>query len=458
MWYDELSTFHLSFSPSWSGIFVALGNGADVMPPFYFICVKIAGFFIGHNELAVRLPAIIGFWMFLIVVYMYLSRKAGAIVGWLGILFGLLNLEFAVEGRPYALALGLSAGAYAAWMLATEGKRVKLMKSLMFLCLFLAFLTHYYASIIFVPLFVAEVWRIIRQPTSDKTIILAMLGSASAYLVGAPFILAAREFSSHFWNHPDVSMVGLSYRYFLGKEFFVWVMRIFFLAALVGHIVWFFSATKKITNKIASHEKIALGLVLLVPIFIYCMSFVTHAFTERYAMITVLGLALALPLYISYIFKNNFYLMLVVCVLLVYVNGRVLHEYLRFNMNYTMTIQTCLSELATLPLQDHVPIAVTEAHLFTDLYHYASPSLQQRLVYVTDIDNEIRYKGFDSDYRTLTGAAKVYPLPIVDTTNFLNTTKEFYILGNPNWILPSSRNLLLKDHTARLIPTQFCTL
>ncbi|MCC2630681.1 MAG: family glycosyltransferase, 4-amino-4-deoxy-L-arabinose transferase, partial [Candidatus Paceibacter sp.] len=171
LWYDELSTFHLAFSPHWLGIFTGLLHEADVTPPFYFILTKIAGFFVGHTELAVRLPSIIGFWIFLIVIYKYLAHKAGPIMGLLGLLIGLLNIEYAFEGRPYGLVLGLSAIAYAAWATAIHGKHERLMRWLVFGSMFLAFLSHYYACVLFIPLFCAELWRVLRNRGTSKKLL-----------------------------------------------------------------------------------------------------------------------------------------------------------------------------------------------------------------------------------------------------------------------------------------------
>src|SRR5690348_4567977 len=63
LWYDELFTVYLARLSRPGELWSALAGGTDLNPPLGYLACRATERFLGENALAVRLPALLGFWV-----------------------------------------------------------------------------------------------------------------------------------------------------------------------------------------------------------------------------------------------------------------------------------------------------------------------------------------------------------------------------------------------------------
>ena len=63
LWNDELYTLYIARLPSMTDVWDALSTGAEQLPPFFYVLTRASLALFGTNELSLRLPEVIGFWI-----------------------------------------------------------------------------------------------------------------------------------------------------------------------------------------------------------------------------------------------------------------------------------------------------------------------------------------------------------------------------------------------------------
>src|SRR4029077_10988125 len=76
-WYDEIFTRAMAHLPSFSALWAALARAADTNPPIYHLVEHAFDSVAKHEEVALRLPSILGFVCTYICVFVYLGRRSG---------------------------------------------------------------------------------------------------------------------------------------------------------------------------------------------------------------------------------------------------------------------------------------------------------------------------------------------------------------------------------------------
>ncbi|MCS7079965.1 MAG: glycosyltransferase family 39 protein [Chloracidobacterium sp.] len=108
-WLDELFTFYIVTMPDWAGMFDLIRRGPDQNPPLFYVVTRLLVGCFGESEWAFRLPAIGGYWLLCLSLYI-LGRRLGG-----GSASGLVAMAtplvtgvvfYASEARPYGLMLG----------------------------------------------------------------------------------------------------------------------------------------------------------------------------------------------------------------------------------------------------------------------------------------------------------------------------------------------------------------
>ena len=122
MWNDELYTYYMARLPSMSDVWAALMSRGEQTPPFFYCTTRVSFDLFGVNNLSVRLPEILGFWVML-ACPVCLRRTPGArrCPALCAAAFPLVTIaySYAFEARPYGLLLGFAALALVSWQSAT---------------------------------------------------------------------------------------------------------------------------------------------------------------------------------------------------------------------------------------------------------------------------------------------------------------------------------------------------
>ena len=117
-WYDEVCTWIVARQPSLSGIWNALQHGADGQAPGFYLIERLSAALIRNEEVALRLPLILGFCCVTICVFVFTRRRASPGIGLICAAIPLATSLFswyAVEARPYSMVVACIAVALVAY-------------------------------------------------------------------------------------------------------------------------------------------------------------------------------------------------------------------------------------------------------------------------------------------------------------------------------------------------------
>ena len=108
-WVDELFTFYVVTMPDWNGVMDLVWRGADQNPPLFHAVTRLVVLVLGESEWAFRLPAMVGYWVFCVTLYLWVRLLGGgqtaALVAMTTPVFTNV-VYYASEARPYGLMLG----------------------------------------------------------------------------------------------------------------------------------------------------------------------------------------------------------------------------------------------------------------------------------------------------------------------------------------------------------------
>ena len=158
MWNDELYTYYMARLPSMSDVWAALMSRGEQTPPFFYFTTRVSFDLFGVNNLSVRLPEMLGFWMMLACLYVFVARRASTLAGLCAAAFPLVTIAylFAFEARPYGLLLGCGALALVSWQSVTLNRH----RAVSLICLAASVAamvsTQYYGVLILLPLALAN--------------------------------------------------------------------------------------------------------------------------------------------------------------------------------------------------------------------------------------------------------------------------------------------------------------
>ena len=293
-WYDEYFTFHLARLPRIADLRTALARGTDLNPPLYYLAARASMALVGETILACRLPSLIGVWVMALAIYRFVSRRCPAAYAWaaLGLPLATVASTYAYEGRTYGLVLGLSGIALVAWQEAAEAPGWRRGLALVGLAASLAAAvgSHYYSIMLLVPFGLGELARARGGRRFDLPMAVALILGAAPLTVLGPLIRRARAESSGFWARPGW-LTGPRFYSTLLAEALPPLVALLILAAL-----W----PRKARDIVPSpgwpgpptHETIAAAALAALPLLEVALAkLVTGAFTFRYALPSVIGIA-----------------------------------------------------------------------------------------------------------------------------------------------------------------------
>jgi mannosyltransferase len=289
LWVDEINTVNFSRLPGFASIWKALSEGAEGMPPTYFMTVRVFDKLFGHSELAVRLPSALALIAGLLITFDCTRRLTDGLHGLIA--FVVLSCSFLPyyghEARSYAIYFMLSALALWIWI---HTRDKSLPAAIAFGAVLLLGVTmHYYAVLILVPYAGWEVlhWKPWRLPS--RKIVAGVLGViCAAAALWKPIQAQRHQFPSNFWARPSPDVLPTAYSDLFPD----------FLFPLALVMIWIALVAKRdkrlALQPMHSGERIG-WLFLVIPLAGYVLSEVTHVFQLRYIICTLPGIAIALP-------------------------------------------------------------------------------------------------------------------------------------------------------------------
>ncbi len=286
LWYDEIFAVTISRLPSLSAIWEAMAHASDLLPPTYYMLLRLFEQPIGAAEIGARLPSALAMVAGMLVTFDCARRLTDGLHGLIA--FGVLACStlpyYGYEARPYSLFFLLSSLALWIWI---HGPRGKLSAVLFGTAIFLAMLVHYYAVLCLVPY---AVWEFFADKTWRMPSPKLMAGCIGVFCALALFfrqIQALRQIAGSFWATPTPA--GLAA---LFTDYFPYGGLL-----ITGAVVWVALAGRKKGSSVvpAMFPAERLGwFFTLIPLAGYGLAvLVTHGFYPRYFIGLLPGIAVA---------------------------------------------------------------------------------------------------------------------------------------------------------------------
>lgn len=437
LWFDEILTRYIAALPTFGAICKALAAHAESSPPLFHLVSKLSGITLGWSPFGLRFPALTGYLAMILCVYFVVRRYTGPLYAAIGALSSYLTNApyFATEARPYGLLLGLSCTALVCWQLAARHRVRWLALAGLWLSLATALGLQYYAVLSFAAIGLGELVRTWRTRHIDW-LVWAVLGLAAAPLAFLlPLIRSNLVLRKGYFAPATLSRLvdGVTAFYLpMGGLIFA------AFAVITGACVVVFSGRQKHPSTAldtpAVHEVAAWVVLLLAPIEAFIMGrFVTGVFVARYAIITVIGFSILLPVSLYRLFWRSRGAALAVLFFLALCFG----ERYRVSLKIDDPSTTLAPWLRALD-RSRLPIVVANPIIYLPLAYSADRSLSEALVYIPDPQEALRYRGVNTGDYNLTGLRGIAPLNLPTYLSFTSSHQRFLVLWEPSridWIV-----------------------
>jgi hypothetical protein len=415
LWTDEIVTLVIASQSDLRGLFVALLDGPDTLPPLSHLLTRLSITALGASHVATRLPEAIGYWLAIVCTYQFIRRHYDSVIAY-GAAIMLLAVDafsYAFEARPYGLLAGFSALALLCWQrLSVSGSTVWAVA--LPVALFLAVSSHWYGVLAFLPIAAGEAvrWRL-RSARRIRTF--ALLGlAAAASVVLAPFARNAVGFRglipppSNLGQHLD-SVYALA-----GGASLVLLLVALLVAGLVSR--------RSSGDDLDQADAAAALMAALLPVASFLLGQVTAGqLWPRYTIFAAVGVALVAGFSFGQLSSRMPWLKwafasAACCAAAVNVSAT---KYGLAERSMVAEAKGAYALLAvdTTRLQP-LPIVVSDMHTFLPLHYYAPSSLRDRLVYVRAEDLMAS--------RMLDKLMPYAPYQVFDRRSYLERRSEFY--------------------------------
>jgi hypothetical protein len=425
LWDDEFFTLYLSTTKNWSELMRALATGADQHPPsFYYLTHLIFGA-LGVSNLTLRLTAMAGFFVMCVCLYEIVGRLMNREWGFCAMILPLAcpYYSYAIEARGYGIELGFAGIAMAAWMLAGAGRARRVTVPLLAVSICGAVASHYYAVMLVAGLAAGELARTMLKRRIDWPIWFAF---AAALLPVAAFwrvIQGARLYAEHFWAVPRwrtaASWYPSAYGYALGV--------IIILGGMAALRVSDADRETARFRKIELWQAAALVVLTILPVLgLVIAKYVTHAFTNRYAIAAFPAGCILMIVGFSRAYRYSTGGAAALWVILLAVFGG-----MAFRGRLVQREELLDMRMTAAKLRDATDgaIAMSDITRFHRISFYARRDLGSRVAYLANPHEAIRYLGFDTLDRGLLDLDPWFPLNVRWIDEFAAAHPSFVLWG-----------------------------
>ncbi len=442
LWFDEIGTMVVSTQPSLREMFLA--SHADGNPPLFFLLARLFLTLPIPPEVAICLPSILATGVTAIMIYVFVRRDTNSLYAFLatsafyGSPFGLFA---PLEARPYALLLCFTSIALCCWQAAVRGPHKSLATAGVALATSAAIFSHQY-GVIYVgfPLLAAETVRSWRDKKFHPAVIAAMaVGAVSLVFTFPPMLraqaglLEAIKQCPVFFARPSLASLSL-YSQMLPQ--FVPVVA---LAAAIPALLAYSLKTGKSSpgNQRLRQPSIpledsfaALALVLILPVMLLLTSVGTGYFWARYAVGSVLGIAILTGLLMSRVSRRLVVVdnLAIACVFY----GLVFGVFGISTIRLPDQVMGAEHDPFFLSARTGEPMVIASAVVFSSTWWYSDSKLRTQIHYLSDLSYAVKNPEFVSEYSL--ALEQPFGAPRIDDYHeFLSTHRQFllYCVGTP---------------------------
>lgn len=439
-WFDEIFTVYLSRLPDLKSLWDALAQGVDFNPPLFYLLTKAGEGLLGAGQVGARLPEIVGVGVFCLCLFRFVSIRSSVLGGLVAMLFPLVTNAYwyAYEARPHGVVLGCCGIALVCWQQAAALETERRFWWLVGLGVALAgaLLNHAYAALLFVPLAMGELARLVILRRIDWPMWVTFLLASSALAVVIPLVRLAAAMLTGFGAFSDSIPPSIfldSYRGNLGPAVIViaWALALLCLppVARPRHA----SRLSPAQAGPVQHEIVVLCGLIAIPVFAAVVSLLTKSpLFDRYSLSFVAGFAGLLGLAAA---RRP----IVGIVILALLFGQIAVDQINYVRKTVLLEPSSLIEVSTHKphfmrryreldaFQDKsVPIVVLDDLEFAPMAYYAPPYMVSRMTYVVWASWDI----VGPFYRRLKDCCNSTGT-IVNAADFFASHDKFLVYGKP---------------------------
>ncbi|WP_047491035.1 glycosyltransferase family 39 protein [Terriglobus sp. TAA 43] len=376
-------------------------------PLFYHLLGHASTSLFGATAFAIRLPSLLGFLLMQICLYAVAKRIAGNFTGLVAAAVPAITttLFYAQQARPYGVLLGLGALLLLAYQHSTRDTRRTYWLIALAASLALALNTHYFAILLLLPLYTAELVRIMQRRRIDWPMIFAIVVGSAGALLTLPFQKGAGEFRKHYYNVGKIGLHAItqSYRalfinyttYSLRTQHILIALLVVAVLIFVGALLVRFRANDP---NVPLAEKAFLLVLAILPFFGFLLArFVTHSIEVRYILPAILGLSVLIAVAVTPLGRNAFRARALVGIVLVLVVGA------GFSRAANARLQRPTREMLTIAhaAEQPGPIYIQNMGHFDELGNaIADPTVRSRIAVVYSSPLEIALAHHDTQSLT----------------------------------------------------------
>jgi len=472
LWLDELITLHIARLGSASAIWNALAHGADPNPPLTHLLVLGCMRLFGEHEFALRLPAMVGYWIGMLALFQFLRRFVTATWALAGVFMSMsmAAFQYSYESRSYGIFYGLAMLAVYCWSCAVDPTTPSSRRWFglfgMVMALTAGISTSYFAVVAFFPVACGELALTLQrwsQAGWSRTSFFrsvqpriwgGMAAAATPLLLFRPLIQhAIAEFAPHAWNKVSLDQVSDSYTEMV--EYILFPILALLLFAVVVLVLSRFCAHCRNSvrprwvgslateqayfkrRRLLLHEAVAVFALMAYPFLGYLVANIHGGMlSPRFVIPVCFGFAIAGTMACYRIFGHlrlAAVSLLLLCIVWFCVRESVIAYW------YSEQKQCFYKVVDRFPLAEFPsgPIAIPDPLLALTFRHYAPPKLAARVVFPVDFPVIRHVRGDDSPEQNLwTGRNSIYHLPIVTLAALQHSAGKYVIVADDyNWIL-----------------------
>lgn len=282
-------------------------------PLFYHLLGHASVSVLGATAFAIRLPSLLGYLLMQVCVFAVTERLAGRRAAVIAAAIPALTatLFYAVEARPYGVLLGLSALVLLGWQRSIRSVAQPRTGALLTLAvaLALALNTHYFAVLLLLPLYAAELYRTVQTSRVQRTlrvdwpVVFAIVAGSAGIVLALPFQKAAGEFRNHYYNAGSAGFHAVTQSYralFVNYTNYSLPVQHALGAALVGFsmlLLWALWKQFHAQIRVLAAERVFLIVLAAMPFFGFLLAhFVTHSIEVRYVLPAMIGIAVLMAI------------------------------------------------------------------------------------------------------------------------------------------------------------------
>jgi hypothetical protein len=394
-WFDEIGTLYISRLADLGSIWSACMHGADFNPPMLYLLTHWSQAAFGASELGARVPQVLGFWVFCLCLYRFVSIRTNALAGFIALLWPITTggYWYAYEARAYGLVLGFFGLALISWQAATDRSNPRWIPLAgLAVSLTGAALCHGYTFLFFVPLGLGELVRTFQRRRLDAAVWCALLIPAIVFVATQlPLLHAVRS------TLPPTAVRDTAWQN-IGSGWDLSVHRTLILALFLLISAWAAAGLpgKPLADsrKFAWHEIACLAGTLLTPLLAFCAARAAHApLLGRYSLITMAGVACLIGAACA---RSRVFGLLVLFAILATITEQfagfwrgisVIEPASGLVVGTRSAADSFSLEFVERSARGDEPIMLMDPHEFAAIFHYAPPPIRSRFVYLPDLSS-----------------------------------------------------------------------